>query len=72
MAGKANRKHGRSKRKPTDQRYKNEMRWERNKKRAITRDAVWKSACKAVRSAAKEGEVVKDVSRRVRKLRAAA
>ena len=33
MAGKANRKHGRSKRKPTDQRYKSEMRWEKNAKR---------------------------------------
>lgn len=32
MAGKANRKHGRSKRKPADQRYKAEMRWERNAK----------------------------------------
>ena len=32
MAGKANRKHGRSKRKPADVRYKAEMRWEKNAK----------------------------------------
>lgn len=35
MAGKSNRKHGRNKRKPTNQRYKSEMRWEKNKKRNI-------------------------------------
>lgn len=32
MSGKANRKHGRSKRKPSDQRYKAEKRWEKNAK----------------------------------------
>lgn len=34
----ATKKHGRSKRKPADQRYKSERRWEKNKKRAIARD----------------------------------
>lgn len=68
MAGKSNRKHGRSKRKPTDQRYKSEMRWERNKARKAARNKTFQSACKAVRSAAKEGENVKDVCRRIRKM----
>lgn len=72
MAGKTNRKHGRSKRKPTDQRYKTELHRERNKKRVMAHDAVWKAACKIVRSKAKDDEVIKDMGRRVRKLRAAA
>lgn len=38
MAGKANRKHGRSKRKPCDQRYKSEMRWEKNAARRKVRN----------------------------------
>jgi len=33
MAGKANRKHGHNRRKPSDIRYKAEMRWEKNAKR---------------------------------------
>jgi hypothetical protein len=37
MAGKSNRKHGRSKRKPCDQRYKAEMRWQANKKASTSR-----------------------------------
>ena len=37
MAGKSNRKHGRSKRKPCDQSYKAEQRWLRNKKASIAR-----------------------------------
>ena len=37
MAGKSNRKHGRSKRKPCDQRYKTEQRWLKNKKDSTAR-----------------------------------
>lgn len=33
MSGKTNRKHGRGKRKPSNQRYTNEMRWQKNSKR---------------------------------------
>ena len=37
MAGKTNRKHGRSKRKLSDQRYKAEQRWSANAKRRQSR-----------------------------------
>jgi hypothetical protein len=37
MAGKTNRKHGRSKRKLSDQRYKAEMRWQSNAKKRMSR-----------------------------------
>ena len=66
MAGKTNRKHGRNKRKPSNQRYTHEMRWERNKKRNIEKSAAYQSACKSVRSLAKDDKPIKDVSRRVR------
>jgi hypothetical protein len=70
MAGKANRKHGHNKRKPSGQRYTNEMRWERNKRRKVEKSAAFQSACKAVRSLAKDDKPIKDMGRRVRAYRA--
>lgn len=70
MAGKTNRKHGRNKSKASCQRYTNEMRWEKNKKRAIAKSDAFQSACKAVRSLAKDDKPIKDISRRVRAYRA--
>jgi len=70
MASNGNKKHGTTKRKAAQQRYTAERRWETNKTARIVAEQAWQSACKAVRSLAKNaGEKVKDVSRRVRKMR---
>lgn len=73
--GKKNRKHGRNKaRDPSMARYRADARRAKNKQRRVEREASRQSACKSVRSlAANAGEPrPHDVSRRVRKLRAAA
>ena len=70
MSGKANRKHGGTKRSQSQQRYTAERRWERNKTRRVAKDAAWKTWCSRVRAKA-EG-VVKDMGRQVRKMRRAA
>ena len=53
MAGKSNRKHGRSKRKPADQRYKSEQRWLKNKKASTARGH--REEAKHVRKHARRG-----------------
>lgn len=70
MAGKSNRKHGGTKRSQSQQRYTAERRWERNKARRVAKDAAFKSWCARVR--AKAYGAVKDMGRRVRKMRRAA
>ena len=70
MSGKANRKHGGTKRSQAQQRYTAERRWERNKARRVAKDAAWKAWCSRVRAKA-EG-AVKDMGRQVRKMRRSA
>ena len=70
MSGKANRKHGGTKRSQAQQRYTAERRWERNKARRVEKDATWKAWCSRVRAKA-EG-VVKDMGRQVRRMRGVA
>lgn len=72
--GKKNRKHGRNKaRSPAMARYRADERRARNKRHRVEREAARQSACKSVRSlAANAGEKKPhDISRRIRKLRAA-
>lgn len=71
MAANGNKKHGTTKRKPSQVRYTAERRWEANKKRRVEREAARQSECKAVRSLAENaGEKrPRDVSRRVRAMR---
>ena len=52
MSGKANRKHGGTKRSQSQQRYTAERRWERNKTRRVAKDAAWKTWCSRVRAKA--------------------
>jgi hypothetical protein len=74
MAANGNKKHGTVKRSANQVRYTAERRWESNKRRRVEREAARQSACKSVRSlAANAGEKKPhDISRRVRKARAAA
>lgn len=73
--GKKGRKIGRCRNSQSQQSYNASMRWERNKRRRVDKESARQSLCKTVQSAAGTyagaKKRVRDVQRRIRKLRAA-